>query len=327
MLRIVSTRYYKTKGENRMKLFHKALVAFTLLAFMFAAEAASEKYKPFVLAFTTKGNVEDVTKDVHKKLVDANFDVVGSYSPYDGASILIITNDALKSNAAKSEFGGYGAIQRVAITKVGSDIQVSYTNPPYMSHAYRMKGDLKDVAKQLTEALGKKEEFGAEKGLRTRKIRKYHYMFGMEYFDDVDAHELAEHSSHEAAIKAVEDNLAKRLGGVSQVYRVDIPGKDEVVIGVDLDQTPGGDKYMSDDYIMSVIDFQDIKSTAHLPVEILISGNKTYALYYRFRIAVNFPNLSMMGDNSFMNIVESPEAAKTALIAVAGGEAKKGYWD
>jgi hypothetical protein len=42
---------------------------------------------------------------------------------------------------------------------------------------------------------------------------------------------------------------------------------------------------------------------------------------------MNFPNLSMMGDNSFMNIVESPEAAKNTLIAAAGGKAKKGYWD
>ncbi|MCW8825885.1 MAG: hypothetical protein OQK78_05615 [Gammaproteobacteria bacterium] len=310
-----------------MKLFQKALVALTLFAFMFAAEAASEKYMPFVLAYTATGDVEKVKKEVHKKLVDAKFEVVGSYSPYAGASVFIITNDALKSNAAKSEFGGYGAVQRVSVTKVGSDIQVSYTNPTYMSHAYRMKGDLKDVTKTLEKTLGNKEAFGASKPLRTRKLRKYHYMFGMEYFDDTDAHQIAEHSSHEAAVKAVEGNLAKKLGGVSKVYRVDIPGKDEVVIGVDLDQTPGGDKYMSDDYIMGVIDFKEVKSTAHLPVEILISGDKVYSLYYRFRIAMNFPNLSMMGENSFMNIVESPEAAKTALIAVAGGEAVKGYWD
>lgn len=310
-----------------MKLFQKALVAFALSLFVFAAEAASEKYKPFILAFTTSGDVENVKKDVHQKLVDANFEVVGSYSPYAGASIFVVTNDALKSNAAKSEFGGYGAIQRISVTKVGKDIQVSYTNPIYMSHAYRMKGDLKGVARQLTKALGKKSEFGADKPLRTRKIRKYHYMFGMEYFDDVEAHELAEHSSHKAAIKAVEANLAKKLGGVSQVYRVDIPGKDEVVFGVDLDQTPGGDKYMSDDYIMGIIDFKDVKSTAHLPVEVLVSGDKVYALYYRFRIAMNFPNLSMMGDNSFMNIVESPEAAKLALIGVAGGDVQKSYWD
>ena len=310
-----------------MKLFYKALTAFTLLAFMFAAQAASEKYMPFVLAFTTNGDVETVTKDVHKKLVNAQFDVVGSYSPYAGASVLIITNDALKSNAAKSEFGGYGAVQRVSITKVDNSIQVSYTNPTYMSHAYRMKGDLKNVAKKLEKTLGKKEDFGAKKPLRSRKLRKYHYMFGMEYFDDTDAHLLAEYSSHEAAVKAVEANLAKKLGGVSKVYRVDIPGKDEVVIGVDLDQTPGGDKYMSDDYIMGVIDFKKNKSTAHLPVEMLVSGSNVYSLYYRFRIAMNFPNLSMMGDNSFMNIVESPEAAKKALLAVAGGEAKKGYWD
>ncbi len=99
------------------------------------------------------------------------------------------------------------------------------------------------------------------------------------------------------------------------------------MFGVDMKQTPGGSKYMSDDFIMGVIDFKDIKSTAQLPVEILVSGDKIYALYYRFRIAINFPNLSMMGENSFMNIVESPEAAKTALIGVAGGEVKKGYWD
>ena len=311
-----------------MKLFHKALVAFTLLAFMLSAEAAGEKYKPFVLAFSTNGDIATITKDVRKKLVDAEFEVVGSYSPYAGASILVITNEALKSNAANSEFGGYGAVQRVAITKVDKDVQVSYTNPTYMAHAYRMKGDLKDITEMLGVVLGKKEEFGAEKGLRSRKIRKYHYMFGMEYFDDYDAHELAEHDSHEAAVKVVEANLAAKLGGVSKVYRVDVPGKDEVVFGVDLDRTPGGDKYMSDDYIMSIIDFKDIKSTAQLPVEVLVSGNKVYALYYRFRIAVNFPNLSMMGDNSFMNIVESPEAAKTALIAVAGGKVDGGgYWE
>ncbi|MCW8983541.1 MAG: hypothetical protein OQK13_05820, partial [Gammaproteobacteria bacterium] len=65
-----------------MKLFQKALVALTLFAFMFAAEAASEKYMPFVLAYTATGDVEKVKKEVHKKLVDAKFEVVGSYSPY-----------------------------------------------------------------------------------------------------------------------------------------------------------------------------------------------------------------------------------------------------
>ena len=73
------------------------------------------------------------------------------------------------------------------------------------------------------------------------------------------------------------------------------------------------DKYMDDRFIMSEIDFHDVKSTAHLPYEVLVSGNKVYALYARFRIAINFSDLSMMGKNSFMNIMSSPNAIKDAL--------------
>jgi hypothetical protein len=46
---------------------------------------------------------------------------------------------------------------------------------------------------------------------------------------------------------------------------------------------------------MSEIDFKDVRSTAHLPYDILVSGNRVYALYARFRIAVSFPDLSMRG--------------------------------
>ena len=64
---------------------------------------------------------------------------------------------------------------------------------------------------------------------------------------------------------------------------------------------------------MNEIDFHDVKSTAHLPYEILVSGNKVYALYARFRIAINFPDLSMMGKNSFMNIMSAPETIRKVL--------------
>ncbi|MEJ2407246.1 MAG: hypothetical protein P8171_23795 [Candidatus Thiodiazotropha sp.] len=141
-------------------------------------------------------------------------------------------------------------------------------------------------------------------------------------------HELAEYPSYDKAVKTVAQNLAKHVAGVGQVYRIDIPGKEETVFGVSRKKPAnGGDKYMDESYIMSIIDFKDIKSTAHLPYEILVSGNKVYHLYARFRIAIDFPDLSMMGDNSFMNIVESPEAIKKALTRAAGGEVKENYWE
>jgi hypothetical protein len=71
---------------------------------------------------------------------------------------------------------------------------------------------------------------------------------------------------------------------------------------------------------MTEIDFKPIRSTGHLPYEILVTGSEVEALHARFRIAMNFPDLSMMGANSFMNIMPSPDAIMESLTLGAGGE-------
>ncbi len=228
----------------------------------------------------------------------------------------MVTNDELKRNAAQSEHGGFGAMERVSVVKAGGEVQVSYTNPVYMANAYRMQSDLRDVAAKMQAALGRIEEFGA-KGLTASQLRKYHYMFGMEYFNEPST--LAEYGSYNDAVKAVEAGLAAGRGGVTKVYRIDIPGKQESVFGVAM-KGAGDNRAMDDRYIMSEIDFKDLKSAAHLPYEMLVSGNKVYALYARFRIAIDFPDLSMMGSHSFVNIMSSPEAIRKALTLAAGGK-------
>lgn len=273
--------------------------------------------KPFILATTPAGNMEAVVATVKTTLMAQGFEEAGSYSPYSGATIIIISSPELKAVAAKSEHGGFGAALRVAVTEVKGKLQVSYTNPMYMANAYRMADDLKSVAAKLEAALGKGQEFGA-KGLTAKKLRKYHYTFGMEYFNEPSV--LAEYGSHEQAVQAVEAGLAAAKAGVTKVYRLDVPGKQEVVFGVAMKAASEKSKSMDDKYIMSEIDFRDVKSTAHLPYEMLVSGNKVYALYARFRIAISFPDLSMMGSNSFMNIMSSPEAIRKALVQVAGGK-------
>ena len=309
----------------------KAMFFATLTLFCLnTAMADDELFKPFVLASKGPGNLAAKTEAAKAALIANGFTIAGTYSPYPAATILIVTNDELKKNAGESEHGGFGAAQRVALTKVKGDIQVSYTNPVYMANGYRMKGDLKNVAVALEKALGKTEDFGG-KGATAKKLRKYHYMFGMEYFDEPSV--LAEYSSYEEAIAAVEAGLAAKSEGVSKVYRIDVPGKQEAVFGVAMAGKPGSTKVTkevvpgqdeqfgslmtgapeADQYIMSVIDFADLKSTAHLPYEILVSGKQVIAQYARFRIALNFPTLKMMGSNSFMNIMECPEAIKNTL--------------
>lgn len=288
-----------------------------LAFFMVSSLAQAEGLKPFVLGTEPQGNLEQSVAAAKTALQGQGFEVVGSYSPYPNATVIIVTNEALKANAAKSDFGGYGAAQRVAVTKVKDKIQVSYTNPPYMAAAYRMQGNLMDVKTKLEAALGKQKEFGSEKGLSEKDLRNYHYTFGMERFDSLGKHQLAEFKSFQDATAAVEAGLAAGKAGVTKVYRIDIPGKEEAIFGVAITKGKGADKY-----IMDYIDFGDLKSTAHLPYEILVSGNKAYHLFARFRIAIDFPDLSMMGSNSFMSIMSAPGAIKDSLTEAITAEKK-----
>lgn len=286
------------------------LLSALLLFVTTAAHASDVLLKPFVLASKSAGTVAEKSTQVKTALTGGGFTIVGEYAPYPGADIIIVTNDALKKNAAASDSGGYGAVQRVSVTDAGGEIQVSYTNPVYMSNVYRMQGDLSSVAAQLATVLGRVEEFGAARGMTAKQARKYHYMIGMEYFDEPST--LAEYPSYDEAVRAVDSQLSSNKNGVSKVYRVDVPGKQESVFGVAL---KGRDKakFMDDQFVMKEIDFHNVKSTAHLPYEVLVSGNKVYAQYARFRIAINFPDLSMMGKNSFMNIMDTPDAILDVL--------------
>ena len=299
-----------------MSKIWKSLSLLVLALSAAVAFAQDAVLKPFVLAAKGPGDVAQKVEATKAALTKAGFIVAGSYSPYANTTVIGVTNDELRSTAAKSEHGGYGAAMRVAVVKVKDDVQVSYTNPPYWANVYRMGGDLKDTAAKLQAALGKVEEFGA-KGLTAEQLRKYHYAFGMEYFNEDNT--LASYGSHDEAVKAVEAGLAAAKQGVSKVYRVDVAGKKEVLFGVAM-KGAGDSKMMDDAYLMSEIDFKDVKSAAHLPYDILVSDNKVYAQYARFRIAVSFPDLSMMGANSFMNIMKSPEAIREALALTVGGK-------
>jgi hypothetical protein len=70
---------------------------------------------------------------------------------------------------------------------------------------------------------------------------------------------------------------------------------------------------------MGVVDFDELKGTAYLPYEIMVDGTDVVALNMRFRMAVHYPDLKMMGKNSFMTLMSSPGAIQKALTAAAGG--------
>lgn len=288
-----------------------------LMTFQAPAQAAEDIMMPFVRGADGSASVAATSAAVSTKLSGAGFEIVGTYAPYANANIIIVTNNALKATAAKSDFGGYGVAQRVAITDMNGNIQVSFTNPTYMAAAYQMDGDLADVKSALAGALGDQGEYGPAKGMTAKQLGGYHYMFLMPYFDDPNI--LGNAKSHIEMVDRVEANLAKGVGGITKVFRIDVPGKEETVFGIAM---KNDQEDRDDAWIMNEIDFKDVRSTAHLPVEIVVSGKKAYALSARFRIAINFPDLTMMGDNSFMNIMSSPVSIQRAQTLVAGGTYK-----
>ncbi len=288
----------------------KLLIVILCLSIAGIGFAGDDYLKPYFLASTESGTITDKLDGVKLKLSEQGFEIVGEYQPYPEAHIIIVTSDELNQNAAQSEFGGYGAAQRISLTEVNGQVQIAYTNPTYMANAYRMKDELTVVKQKLSTALGETHPFGSEEGLTVKKLRKYRYMMMMPYFDDQDL--LAEYDSHQSAIEAVEQGLSQGKGGTAKVYRIDIPGKEEVLFGVAITSGKGGDKT-----VMNVVDASDLKATPHLPYEILVSGNSAYALHGKFRIALSFPDLGM---GTFMKISGAPKGIKQALQQASGGK-------
>ena len=292
----------------------KTICIWCFLALFLAVSGASwaddASLKPFVLAYRGAGTIDAKLGEVKAAVEREGFQVVGEYAPYKGVHIVVVTSEALRKNAANSRFGAYGAVLRISITEKGKDLQVSYINPLYMAQAYRMKDGLADTAAKIEKALGKKEMFGSKNGLTADKLHKYHYMMLMPYF--TDQVELAKYKSHEEAIRAVEANLATGKGGTVRVYRVDLPGKKESVFGVGIREGDG-----ADEAVMKTVDYNELKQAAHLPYELIVSDGTVYMLHGKFRIAVDFPDLTM---GTFMKISGAPSAIENTLRQVAGGK-------
>ncbi|MGD9021720.1 MAG: hypothetical protein PVF46_07970 [Lysobacterales bacterium] len=300
-----------------MKLQVSLAVLLTALLSGVAFAAEDTQYRPFIVASAGSGNLEDKTVLTVAALEGAGFEVVGEFSPLAGSNVIVVTSDELQRVASLSERGGYGAGQRVSVSENGENIEVSFVNPLYIQHAYRLEGDLQPVYDALTGALGHSMACGAgDKKMTARKLAKYNYMPTMQKFDDPSR--LGEFASHAEAVAAVEDGLAVPGDALSQVYRIDIPGKEQAVFGVGMVMTNEDEQDLDSAFQMSIVDFEGCKKSAYY--EVLVNGNEVEALHMRFRMAVHFPNLSMMGAHGFTKLISSPGAIEAALAAAVRNE-------
>jgi hypothetical protein len=294
----------------------KTLIKLSLLmvaVISISANAAEDTiYKPFIVASAGPGSLDEKTQSTLTALESAGFEVTGQYSPVEGSNIIVVTNDELKSIAAMSDRGGYAAGQRVSVSESGDNIEVAFVNPVYIQYGYRLKGDMQTVYDALSETLGNTRSCGGgTKKTTAKKLGKYHYTIGMQYFDDPS--ELGTFESYEAAIAAVESGLAVSGDALTQIYRIDIPGKQQTVFGVGMKATNEDEEDLDSEFQMSVVDFEGCKKRAYFPYEVLVDGKNVEALHMRFRMALHFPNLSMMGKHGFTKLMSAPGKIEKAL--------------
>jgi hypothetical protein len=282
---------------------------FMLLLVLFVFKLEAGNLKPYILAGYSTQNIYDAKKEVKEKLIDAGFKVLGSYNPLSSNKRIVIAvsdNNLISAVKKTGGFRGFALSLRVALTNENGKIMISYTNPEYWGRAYFQKQwnlvakfYLNIDSKFRTALSGYSGDnfvsFGSKKGLSASSLKKYHYMFGMPYFEDNI--ELKEFASYNDAIRTIEKSLSSGKVNAKKVYSIKLAGKKLALYGIGLTGSDGERSFMPK------IDVSSPKHTAFLPYELLVSGNKAYMLHGRYRIALSFPDLSM---GQFMKIVSTP---------------------
>ncbi|WP_439105526.1 hypothetical protein [Congregibacter sp.] len=284
-------------------------VLITLFVCIAPIASADDPLRPYQLIESMQGPLSEAVETTRAVLETSDFEVVGEYSPYPGATVIAITHPALLEAASSREFGGYAAVLRVGMTQVDDIVQRSYATPAYWGTALQV-GSLDTVSAALRELLGDSEAFGSKKGLSEKKLSSYRYMMMMPKFKDHD--QLGSFPSHEAALVAIRQNLANNKDKLTAVFEVAIPNREEVLFGVGIGSGDGNDRD-----VMATTDTDVLRHTAHLPYALLVSGSDVYALAGKFRIALAFPDLGM---GTFMKISGAPGAIRDSLGSLTAAE-------
>lgn len=276
--------------------------------------------KPYTLAGIDEGTLVEVQARVEESLAGSGFEVMGDYSPAgeDTLRVLGITTEGLReATAQRGGLLGFASVLRVGLHETDAGVLVSFMTPRYWGNAYfgkafaeveplytQLEEQFKTAFAELNET--RFEPFGSKKGMLSSKLRKYHYMIGMPYFDDVVV--LNTGSTFEDAVSAIESRAATEDSDSMIVYAIKAPEQKMALFGVAL----SGDK--GEAHFLPKIDTGEPRHVPFLPYEMLVLDNKVVALHGKYRIALSFPDLSM---GRFMKIVSTPGDIADALRVLA----------
>lgn len=291
------------------RMFNLLVLGLVALGMTAVAEAG---FAPYKLVGEVAGAVPDLAAQVESAVGGAGFQVVGKYSPGDkpeSQMVVICTHPmVLQAIAQIGNNAGFAAGIRVGLWKnEAGKVEISYENPEYVERAYFGKKAIPQLAstvtKHLADALATVAGGNLDKGfggdLEGDDLGSYHYMVGMQRFDDVV--KAGKFSSFQEAVSTIDANLAAGKGGNKLVYKIQIPGQEVVDYGVAMDHEG---KYLG------IIGERHI---AAQPYSLLVVGNEAVTLHGRYRIALHWPELTM---TTFTKIITTPGNIADSMKAV-----------
>ncbi|ADV46068.1 hypothetical protein [Nitratifractor salsuginis] len=251
---------------------------FVLSLFVFfAAAGAQAKSVPayFTAPYHSVGSVKSA-------LNKSGLQVLATYHPAGKGylNVILYTNASLKRAAAKPK-RGFAAVQRVLVNSKAKTVLA--TNPEYWLRAF-LQGQYKPgmeapVTRALGKALGKLSP--SKDALPSGKLAKYHFMFGMPYYDEMITLKKGKHFS-----------VANR------VFTLSLPNGSKVV-GVRMPRS-----------VESFISKIGEDKALVLPYMVLLEKGEALMLNPKYYLAISYPRLSM---GQFMKISDIPGKIEKAL--------------
>lgn len=293
----------------------KKIILFIFLTLFFIDTTIAKDLAPYIKVGTSTMTVDELSDNVIEALKTRSFKVLGVYNPENNKNLKVITftRTDLKNTVVKvKDRGALAAVIKVALVSKNGTTTISFTNPEYIFSAYlrseytKHSGALSKVSTDLKESLSSLgNDFSSFGGsVESENLKKYHYKVMMPYFSDPV--ELKKFSSFEEGVRVIEANLAKRKGQTKQVYKLIYTAEKVAVFGVGLENKQNGEaKFLP-------IIGQD--HAAALPYEIILQDNVLTMLHGKYRIALNWPELTM---GTFMKIMSTPGDIEDTLEGLA----------
>ncbi len=286
---------------NPTKIFKKISII-TFLIFIYSFSFCQDFPAYFRIA-TVPASIEEAAGNVKTALQSGGFEILGDYHPENNVDLFVIVftrNDLKEITFNINEGGALAAALKIGFVRKDSKTIISLLNPEYLFYGYLRNNvedysELKKISDDTKTALKSVgtdfEPFGGE--LSLKKLKKYHYMVGMPYFDDMV--ELMEFPSFSSGVKTIKKNLKDNLGSTYKVYELINQEKRIAVFGVGLINSDEGEAKF-----LPIIGEDNI---AAMPYEIILQGNKASMLHGRFRLALHWPELTM---GTFTKIMSTP---------------------